>query len=195
MTTYAGIDYGSKMAGTTVIAYPVNGSIQFTASQKKKSADQFILSWVAECRPKQIFIDAPLSLPGVYRKMEGYEDYFYRQADRSLNAMSPMFLGGLTARAMQLAKQLEACTCKVHEVYPGHLAKILELSRFQYKKDRAQIPVITALLLKHLPFHCAATTLPDWHHVDALLALLSAYRFQQGNHNTFGNKPEGIIIV
>ena len=105
---HIGIDYGSKMAGTTVIAYLKSGKLHFAQSQKKKDADLFVENWVAQHQPRAIFLDAPLSLPGVYTEPEAYDDYFYRAGDRLLRAMSPMFLGGLTARAMRLSRRLKA---------------------------------------------------------------------------------------
>lgn len=195
MTSFAGIDYGSKLAGTTVIAFPMDQRLHLFASSPKKDADQFILDWVQKYAPSRIFIDAPLSLPGVYQKMPGYEDFFYREADRETRAMSPMFLGGLTARAMQLTQKLHTMNCTVTEVYPAYLAKMLKLNELKYKKNKAQIPVITQNILDHLPFEGPTSPLSDWHHIDALLAFLSGYRFQQKKHLTFGKKMEGSIIV
>ena len=64
-TRLFGIDYGSKLAGTTVIGLLENQIVQLFASQKKKDADQFILQQIKERQPNTIFIDAPLSLPNV----------------------------------------------------------------------------------------------------------------------------------
>jgi predicted nuclease with RNAse H fold len=99
-----GIDYGSKMAGTTVITYNQDNVLYQRSSVKNGDADAFILDCVTELQPGQIYIDAPLSLPlACFGKGT---DFFYREADRKLKAMSPMFLGGLTARAMKLRLQL-----------------------------------------------------------------------------------------
>lgn len=191
----AGIDYGSKLAGTTVIAYPGASEIHFAASQKKQDADRFITEWVAEHQPDVIFIDAPLSLPGVYQQLEGFSDYFYREADRELKAMSPMFLGGLTARAMRLAEQLKAFDRTLLEVYPGHLARTLDLPALSYKKEKSYIPIVTNFLQARFPSLTIVDQLPDWHHVDALLALISGLRFLEDIHLIFGQKAEGQIIV
>ena len=101
-----GVDYGSKLAGTTVIAYNMGDGIRLERSKKNQDADQMIIDFVAEYNPQVIGIDAPLSLPGVYTGLVGFEDYHYRACDKALKAMSPMFLGGLTARAMNSGHQL-----------------------------------------------------------------------------------------
>ena len=194
MMRYGGIDFGSKLAGTTVISFIDNGSIQFKASVRKKDADQFILNWASDYKPDMIFIDAPLSLPGVFTSEDKYADYFYRLADRELKAMSPMFLGGLTARAMQLKKSLEK-TSIVREAYPAALARMLELTSLFYKKDQGAIPDVTAKILSALPYSTPAGSLPDWHHVDALLCLLTGHRFLKGISEEYGDPAEGTILV
>ena len=40
---FAGVDYGSKMAGTTVVACYDGKSLCFFSSEKKKDADAFLL--------------------------------------------------------------------------------------------------------------------------------------------------------
>ncbi|MBK9525389.1 MAG: hypothetical protein IPO39_11705 [Bacteroidetes bacterium] len=98
----AGIDFGSKMAGTTVIAVAGKTTIRLFSSRKNEDADSFLSVLVKEKGIEELFIDAPLSLPGVYRGILSGNDYFFRESDRVLKAMSPMFLGALTARAMKL---------------------------------------------------------------------------------------------
>jgi predicted nuclease with RNAse H fold len=191
----AGIDYGSKLAGTTAIAAHGAAGLEFRQSKPKQDADRFILDWALEFQPMHIFLDAPLSLPGVYRDMEDCRDYFYRQGDRQAGAMSPMFLGGLTARAMQLAHELAARGIRCHEVYPAQLARILGLDLAVYKKDAAYLPAITQDLAALLPGRPPLPPLPSWHQVDALLALLSGFRFLRGEHLVFGDEAEGIIVV
>lgn len=191
-----GIDYGSKLAGTTVIAGLTEGKIQLDSSEKKKDADAFILEWVEKSKPQFIFIDAPLSLPGVYTQLPNCQNYFYRKGDSELGAMSPMFLGGLTARAMKLKKQLEAENIKVLEVYPGQMAKKLFLKEIGYKKQLNYLPAVLEKLLPLLEeFDWEAQSVNSWHHLDALLALLSGIRYMKNIHNVFGDKEEGVIIV
>ncbi len=192
----AGIDYGSKLAGSTVIAFLKDGKIQLSSSEKKKDADAFILKWAQQSAPKQIFIDAPLSLPGVYTGLPYCEDYFYRQADKELKAMSPMFLGGLTARAMKLKRQLESGNIQVLEVYPGHLAKKFSLKDLGYKKQLIHLPAVLQKLAPQLEeFDWEAEPITSWHHLDAMLALLCGIRYSENKHESYGNKEEGCIHV
>ena len=188
-----GIDYGAKLAGTTVIAWLQDSSVQFASSLKGKDADAFITSWALKHRPQKIFIDAPLSLPGKYSGLAGCDDYFYRLADQQLHAMSPMFLGGLTARAMQLAAHLRAEGIEVQETYPGYLSKLLVFNELGYKKEKPNIGVVAQALATQ--FSCTIPDLPDWHHIDAVLALLSGCRHEQGLAHTFGRVEEGVIVV
>lgn len=189
-----GIDYGSKLAGTTVIGQLEHNTVKLFASQKKKDADKFILEKVEEYQPSSIFIDAPLSLPNVYLNKTGYDDYFYRQADRTVKGMSPMFLGGLTARAMKLKAILVKKNIAVFETYPALHARHFGLKAMNYKKQKEYLSPVINYLAKELPFQFNKTEVISWHHVDALLATYSAYRFQQGNHETIGDKAEGVII-
>ena len=194
--TIAGIDYGSKMAGTTVIAHLKGKNIHLYGSVKKKDADAFILKWANENNPTYIFLDAPLSLPGVYTQMEGYDDYFYRRSDKALGAMSPMFLGGLTARAMKLKKQLTAQQIKILEVYPSQMATELSIKKLGYKKETSNITSLLKTLSPYLDsFHWNAQEINSWHHFDALLALISGIRFMQNLHYSVGSQEEGVIVV
>ena len=189
-----GIDYGNKMAGTTVIAALLEDGVRFFQSEQKKDADRFILDWVGLYRPTSIFLDAPLSLPKVYRDPSAGENYFYREADRLLNAMSPMFLGGLTARAMQLRARLEAFPVQVFEVYPRRLAQEMSLTEIGYKKAPGYLDPCLQQLLAQAPL-LVATPPATWHHFDALLALTTGWRYQNNLHRSFGDPAEGVIIV
>lgn len=208
---FVGIDYGSKLAGTTVIAFlNANQEIEFAASEKNQDADRFIVEWTKIHQPKLIFLDAPLSLPGVYQNLPGYADYFYREADRAVQAMSPLFLGGLTARAMKLKADLQHIGIQTIEIYPSHLAKVLQLDKTIYKKQKEHLPTLLSHLtpsLSHLVSLSSNSSIPlfsyspippstlTWHHFDALLALLSGIRYLNNQHLTFGNPDEGFIIV
>lgn len=188
-----GIDYGAKLAGTTVIAWAQKHVLYFTSSAKGQDADAFITSWALKHRPQKVFIDAPLSLPGKYSGLADCDDYFYRLADKQLQAMSPMFLGGLTARAMQLAAHLQAEGIDVQETYPAYLSKLLALNELGYKKGKSNIGGVAQALATQLS--CAIPDLPDWHHIDAALAWLSGLRHHRGDARTFGGVEEGVIVV
>ncbi len=194
--SFIGIDYGAKLAGTTVLVYYQDGCFRFLASTKGQDADLFLEEKISELRPDQVFIDAPLSLPGVYRSkaLQPEADFFYRKADREVRAMSPLFLGGLTARAMRLKAQNSAVVKDWLEVYPAYLAKILELKSLGYKKDMARMEQNLQALSSHLP-STKVEPVPSWHHFDALLAWLSGLRFQQNQHLSFGDQEEGMILV
>lgn len=187
----AGIDYGAKRAGTTVVALLENGTINLQASQPKQDADAFVQACFADKKPAIIFLDAPLSLPLVYRFPEQHQDYHYRQCDRELGAMSPLFLGGLTARAMSLAYELRKQQHTVLETYPAQQAKRLGLHEHGYKQ-RTQNPTNLLPMLEEA-IGAAIPSCPSWHAFDALLALLGGCRYEQGIHETVGDPEEGVI--
>ena len=193
---FLGIDYGSKLAGTTVVAFANNRSIvDFKTSEKKKDADKFLIKIVNELKPEFIFLDAPLSLPGVYTNPEKFDDYFYRKGDKILKGMSPMFLGGLTARAMRLKRAFENKGIKVIEIYPAIHAQRLELKAYNYKKQLQYIPDVLAILQHNLPLKVDWTSIKTWHQVDALLAYYAGSRYINGDAESFGDADEGMIWV
>lgn len=190
-----GVDYGSKLAGTTAIAEYKNGKITLFQSTKGRDADAFLLERFNISTPSHIFIDAPLSLPKVYTKQKPNvkDDFFYRGADRELQCMSPLFLGGLTARAIRLKTQLEVKNGKVFETYPSALSKIINLDLTLYKKDPSYLGKATDILSK-----ISGLELPsplNYHAFDALLALYSGWRFLKNTAEIYGNSDEGLIVV
>jgi predicted nuclease with RNAse H fold len=191
---FVGVDYGSKLAGTTVMACWDGQRLRFFSSEKKKDADAFLLDILPSIGAKHVYLDAPLSLPGVYRNMKGYDNYFYRKADSELGAMSPMFLGGLTARAMRLREQLSAKGIRLIETYPAYQAKRLNLKEQGYKKRKEDITTVLEVLSSEFSFPLPSA-LADWHHVDALLAMLTAVREADGVREIFGDQEEGVVVV
>jgi len=186
-----GIDYGSKLAGTTVLAIAYQGKITLEQSKKKADADKFIMDTLKAFPIGLIGWDAPLSLPGVYTDEKNYSDYFYRACDRELKAMSPMFLGGLTARAMRLASQLKTLGWTIGEAYPAALAKALPLSAYA-KTQAASIPDVTDELEPLLMSLGTLPSLNNYHQVDGVIALLSAYRHVTKCGSVIGDE-EGAI--
>ena len=186
-TIHIGVDYGSKLAGTTVICFAKNKQLHFLQSEKKKDADAFLKKYIHEINPGEIFMDAPLSLPGVYTK--NGEDFFYRKCDRAVSAMSPMFLGGLTARAMKLRAGFP--NVPFYEIYPAHLVRILFPENNIYKKD---LIGFCEMLKNELPIGFA-TTPANWHQLDAALGWLSGWRFKNKKAVIYGEKDEGFICV
>ncbi|HMP98641.1 MAG TPA: hypothetical protein PKC24_02595 [Cyclobacteriaceae bacterium] len=188
-----GIDFGSRYAGTTVICSFFNQSFHLAQSNKKEDADAFLLSNDLLVNEAPIYIDAPLSLPGVYSGNKDNDDYFYREGDRALGAMSPMFIGGLTARAMRLKKLLVQKGHVVYETYPAGLAQTLQL-KTHYKSDIKNFLHSLGKQFQLLP-ELSTLECKNWHQVDALLACLSGVRHQLDNAKTFGHSTEGLIII
>jgi len=192
-----GIDYGAKTAGTTVIArlYEFD-KVDFHASKKGQDADQFLIDFISTHGDIWLaYIDAPLSLPKIYRNGLGEGDYFYRKADRSTGAMSPMFLGGLTARAMKLKASFKIQGIKLVETYPSKLAEVLQLKESGYKKDKSKLASLCKVLKEHSHFKFDIESVKDWHHFDALLCLYSAKRHEMQAAMVFGDDEEGTITV
>ncbi len=191
-----GIDFGAKLAGTTAVAMVRDGALRLWQSEKGKDADSWLLYLIAELQPKVIFLDAPLSLPKVYAR-EAFttaSDFFYRQADREVQAMSPMFIGGLTARAIKLRTQLAAQGIAVLETYPSQANRLLFPHLQGYKKSLAALPTyagaLQGLLSCPLPIPPA-----NWHQVDAILAWNSSYRHLHHQAILYGDPKEGVVIV
>lgn len=192
-----GIDFGAKTSGTTVIARLCEiNKVDFYAAAKGENADDFILDYIDKNQDIwQVYIDAPLSLPNVYRNPEKGDDYFFRCADRMTGAMSPMFLGGLTARAMTIAKKLSEKKIKVIETYPAKLAKVLNLPTDRYKKDQCHLAELSQFIKEESGFDFDVSEVKNWHYFDALLCLYSAKRNEMQSAMVFGEESEGVIIV
>lgn len=192
MARIIGIDYGSKLAGTTVLAI-FDTDTKHTLleqSSKKQDADAFVLSTLREHPADLVGIDAPLSLPGIYRDLEGNNDFHYRAADRQAKAMSPMFLGGLTARAMKLASEIEATTI---EVYPKLSAERYLLQELGYKGDKEAIAPCLMALVQRTELPVAELSIENWHQFDALLALEITWRYHNNLADQYGDAKEGML--
>src|SRR5690606_22881965 len=159
---------------------------------KGVDADNFILNAAQHFKPQVIFIDAPLSLPGVYQGKDDYTDYHFRQADRELNAMSPMLLGGLAAPAIELKSLLETWGTEVFETYPRVLAHRLKLKAKGYKGSRLALKDCRKTVLNKLgdKIDIDADDITSWYHLDALLALISALNYTSGKAEVYGNEKE-----
>lgn len=190
---WVGIDYGSKLAGTTVICCVFEDhSTKFYSSEKGKDADSFVLETLTKIEVDLVFLDAPLSLPAKY--FGNGESYFFRLCDTQLKAMSPMFLGGLTARAIQLKGQLIEKGIKVQETYPAALVRTLEIKGYFKKKGLQLLDEFVSNLAQVCPLKLDSKIV-NWHHADAFLAAFSGYRFQNNEADIYGNLPEGVIVV
>lgn len=185
---FAGIDYGAKLAGTSVIAVCKDQNIILLQSKKNEDADAFLTGIIEDYQIKSIFIDAPLSLPQAYTSPDIQNDFFFRACDKDCNAMSPMFLGGLTARAMKLKHELKSAC--FYETYPTQLLKILQidLKSLGLKQTYYQ-------LKSHFQAYALLDEIENKHQLDALCALLSHHRHNLQLSVSYGNEKEGIIIV
>lgn len=191
----AGIDFGSKTAGTTVICVGSNiKNLQFLHAPKKTNADDFIVEQLTLLKPAICFIDAPLSLPMALLQNTGNGDYLYRLCDKQTNALSPLFLGTYTARAIQLKKWLQN-TIELIETYPSELIKELDLTSYYNKKDKQPSDALINALNHKTNAKFTKADFLTLHHFDALLCWLSANRFKQNKHKTYGNAQEGLILV
>jgi predicted nuclease with RNAse H fold len=207
LNSFVGIDYGSKTSGNTVICYHDGRVIHFYDADKK-DADLFILNLIIVLNSgdlalstnkkhiEAVFLDAPLSLPAVYHSRAGFSNYHYRQCDIALKAMSPLFLGGLTARAMELKHRLkEKATIETYDVYPKAIAQRLFPTEYHKKLSVAEIDRLCGILTEQFPVLRFDKYPKNQHQFDALLAWISGYRFMNQQHSVFGEVQEGLIIV
>lgn len=180
-----GIDYGSKLAGTTAVSFLDGNDLIIMQSKKNQDADLMIEELVEKHQPEHLFIDVPLSLPGVYKDDAAYHDYFYRACDRTLGAMSPMFLAGLTARGIKMCADFAKKGILSHETYPTALARYLLIEEWEHIHSAAE------KILSQLTIQVPANK----HQADSLLCFLAGHRYQQGISKIVGNEKEGVIYL
>jgi predicted nuclease with RNAse H fold len=191
---HIGIDYGAKLSGNTVICYSRNESdLHFLRVNRENDADAFLFRSLIELQPTEAFIDAPLSLPGVYSGLLDCRDFFFREADRTTRAMSPMFLGGLTARAMQLKSMLLKEKIILFETYPGYLARHWKLDESGYKKTKENLEYTVDKLFQLTGF--SLEDIRSWHDIDAFLAMISHIRYRKRECIRIGKEGEGFIFI
>lgn len=193
-----GIAYGSKLSGNTVISIMKNNKIYFLDVDENVDCDEFILNAARHFKPEIVYINAPLSVPAVYKCVNGFKDHQFRKADKELCSISPMIIGGVTARAIELKEKLEAeLETKVYETCSKSQAKNYCLDQHGYKKNGLHLVScrnhIGAQLSKKVMFDC--TDVKTWNHLDAFLSLITAMRFVMGMANSHGDPDEGLIYV
>jgi len=188
-----GIDFGAQLAGTTCCSVKHIGTntVTILTSTKGKSADAFIYDCVKQFTPVLIGIDAPLSLPLFYKNPQRYSDNNYRFCDRELSAMSPMFLGGLTSRAMKIRYELERQNIQCIEVYPKAFVKKQSLDSLGYKAAKENIQNCVEALMKIVDV-TVNESLSTWHEFDSLVALAITERYYTNNADSVGDE-EGYI--
>ena len=187
---HVGIDFGARSAGNTVVCVREKGLFRFHRSAKDSDGDAWLRSLIDELRPAGIYIDAPLSLPGVYTG-RGH-DHFFRAADRQAGGMSPMFLGGLTARAMALASAWKSAGIAVHEAYPSALVR--------HAWENLGIRPGASIPASKLRLMAGMVLVPppepaDRHEADAWLCWVVGHRHQRGEAKVFGTMEEGVILA
>ncbi|MCF8237279.1 MAG: DUF429 domain-containing protein [Saprospiraceae bacterium] len=181
-----GIDYGARKAGTTALAVKRGSRIDLLACLKGADADQWILDHLLTIQPRVIAIDAPLSLPsGVMGKGS---QFHMRLADQLCGAMSPMFLGGLTARAMSLRYHYPDDQVTWLETYPSWTAK-----RRLHCTRETHTPILQAM--EQLWPGSGIPSPGDQHQMDALLALMAAHHWATMMSWHFGDPREGVIVI
>ncbi|MDQ7041492.1 MAG: DUF429 domain-containing protein [Rhodothermus sp.] len=190
-----GLDFGARTAGTTVLAWNGrDGRLHLRACPRLTDADAWLAQLLLSQPPRLIAIDAPLSLPRAYCHPDSEEtpDFFFRTADRLAGAMSPLFLGGLTARAITLAHHLQHRGSTVLETYPRLVVqrRLPENLQTRYRRDPPES--FAHDLLPLLPHPCAEPP-TSWHDVDALLAWWTAWRYTHHQAMSVGDPEEGLI--
>jgi predicted nuclease with RNAse H fold len=184
-----GIDYGGKTTGNCALAYIKNNKIVSNQIPKTKNPDLEIKKFIQEHKIELVFIDAPLSLPIAYTNPKLGNNFHYREADIETKAMSPMFLGGFTARAIELKSNLEPIIVK--ETYPKQFLKLFNLNDTE---ATAKATLNTAVTKTEFNFSIK-TNISTKHQFDAILALCSALRYVNGLCTAYGNENEGMIYI
>lgn len=187
---FVGIDLGARSSGNTAVCHRSRGLFRFARSAKGADGDAWLEEHIARLAPAVIYMDAPLSLPGAY--FGRGHDHFFRLADQQAGGMSPMFLGGLTARAIRLAEGWRKQGIRVHEAYPAAL--IRNSWEFLHIASGRAIP-------RHkLRLMAGMCMLPppepaDRHEADAWLCWVIGHRHQRGEATLFGVPEEGVILA
>ena len=189
MTCWFGIDFGAKLSGNTSICFESDSQLKIIQCQTKVDADQWIVDQIDRIRPDLIFIDAPLSLPGVYRYLKGYKNYHYRRCDLEVKAMSPMFLGGLTARAMALKDRFEI---PFYEAYPAAFVRHRFRYLADYKRSHSQRHELLDNIGGMIRFESPVVT--NDHQMDALICWVIGWLFYLDRHEVCGAELEGEIF-
>jgi len=185
-----GIDYGAKKSGNTAVALTAGDQILLFQAEKGVDADRWLDGMLQKYPPVLVAIDAPLSLPKGWCGGEG--DLFYRKCDCELKAMSPLFLGGLTARAVHFKRKLEEKSIAVIECYPkGFVCQLLDGN---YPESEKSMDTILNQLPKSPRFKLASQPANE-HQIDALISLVISIRHYNKQSISFGKSEEGLIWI
>lgn len=187
---WIGVDFGAKRAGTSAICYQRNTGLVIVQSLKKQDADVFISGYLQKLNPTHVFIDAPLTLPGIYTGIG--DDYFFRDGDKAVGAMSPMFIGGLTARAIKLKDTFP--NIRFMESYPSYLGKYILQNALPMYKKRSKPSAGTEALERISGITMTAEPL-NYHQLNAFLCWKTGSRYFSNEALSFGSEQEGLIWV
>ena len=190
-TMHFGIDYGAKLAGTTVICCNQDGKIHLYSSEKKEDSDKFISQKITELNPSAVYIDAPLSLPSAY--FGKGDNFHFRKCDLECQAMSPMFLGGLTARAMKLSNNHPKLD--FYETYPSYFIREVIKAKEIYKKKEMKVNQEMIELIQTETNLSFADPIENYHQLDAIICWLCGQRHVDDMNLALGDAKEGLIIV
>ena len=190
VVTHIGIDFGARTSGNTAVCFLDHGMLRFLHSPKDIDGDAWLEETVSQLHADAIYIDAPLSLPGAY--VGRGDDYFFRVADRQSKGMSPMFLGGLTARAMRLAAGWRKQDIAVHEAYPAALIRhAWEGLKVEPRKaiPKHKLRIMSGMVMMPPPAPA------DRHEADAWLCWVIGHRHLRGAAIAYGTEQEGLILA
>ena len=188
-----GVDFGAKLSGNTALATFDGKRVRLFQAQRSADAGRWLDRLYLEMAPGLIGIDAPLSLPPGY--FHPGQDLHFRHADRILGAMSPMFIGGLTARAIEWSTRLSS---ECIEVYPSALADQLFPGSRRRRKSEIEwffLEVLHPAIIAQEGTGVHIEMPGSIHQLDAMLALLTALRYMNGTAQSFGKEKEGMIWV
>jgi uncharacterized protein len=190
---WGGVDFGSKLAGTTAITFILDDKIKIVQTTKGQDADKWLVKIIKENNLDYIFMDSPLSLPAAF--FGKGDDFNYRKADRLISAMSPMFLGGLTARAIKLKTELAHYGVSCIEVYPGGFVRNqADYQLFYNKKDLTSLSKMTDELLQTIQ-HDISEKPTTYHQLDSLICWYIGDKYLKGQAQSLGDAEEGLIWI
>ncbi|MCH8555192.1 MAG: hypothetical protein LAT76_08545 [Schleiferiaceae bacterium] len=194
---WAGVSLGGKYTGDSALAIYSNGQILIVQPDEGVDSDAFSTQVIEQFAPEIITIDAPITIPGALTKTSGCFDYHFRQADKECGCISPMIIGGRTARAIELKSVWEKLGKEVYETSPRLLARDFGLREMGYRKTGLHLRNCAALLKASFnpDINLAERDISNWTRLDALLALMTAMKIETKTATSIGNPEEGLIWV
>ncbi len=185
---WVGIDFGAKNRRTTAYCWQENALLHVELCPAKIDVDAWLYQEMIKAGVQAVFIDAPLSLPKIYFDPEDTQStHHYRRADIELKAMSPLFLGGLTARAIALASKLKKSQIACYETYP----KAVRNQRFSGKERQEAL----VDLQKSASVQIENISSLSVHAQDSVFAWFAGYMYMQKQSLIFGRQEEGQIFL